>query len=96
MKHDESPLECRRSFLLSLLGAAGGSSIVGSLMAKKKKDTRSDPYAKQAENERTAAMVGVGDKLRITKLETMLVQPRWLFLKIQTLITLRDTISHFH
>ncbi len=26
-------------------------------------------------------MAGVGEKLRITKLETMLVQPRWLFLK---------------
>ena len=29
-------------------------------------------------------MIGLGDKLKITKVETILVKPRWLFLKIHT------------
>ena len=29
-------------------------------------------------------MIGLGDKLKITKVETFLVKPRWLFLKIHT------------
>ena len=29
-------------------------------------------------------MIGVGDKLKITKVETFMVKPRWLFLKIHT------------
>ncbi|MBI4327868.1 MAG: galactonate dehydratase [Chloroflexi bacterium] len=29
-------------------------------------------------------MVGVGDKLKITKVETQLIKPRWLFLKVHT------------
>ena len=43
-----------------------------------------------AENERLArgkdarATIGIGDKLKITKVETIFVKPRWLFLKIHT------------
>jgi galactonate dehydratase len=43
-----------------------------------------------AENERVArskdarATIGIGDKLKITKVETIFVKPRWLFLKIHT------------
>ena len=29
-------------------------------------------------------MIGIGDKLKITKVETFFVKPRWLFLKIHT------------
>ncbi|MEK7675692.1 MAG: galactonate dehydratase [Verrucomicrobiota bacterium] len=29
-------------------------------------------------------MVGIGDKLKITKVETQLIKPRWLFLKVHT------------
>ncbi|MED5399490.1 MAG: galactonate dehydratase, partial [Planctomycetota bacterium] len=29
-------------------------------------------------------MLGAGEKIRITKLETLKVQPRWLFLKVHT------------
>ena len=50
-----------------------------------------EDYLKEIEeNERKSRskdakpMIGIGDKLKITKVEPFLVKPRWLFLKIHT------------
>lgn len=77
-------LKNRRSFMLSLLGTAGGSAALYSLLADEKKTKSSDPYAKERQNGRAEPMLGAGEKIRITKLETLMVQPRWLFLKVHT------------
>ena len=39
-------------------------------------------------------MRGAGDAIRITKLETLLVKPRWLFLKIHTDAGLVGLLGH--
>src|SRR4030095_12240775 len=84
----------RRSFLTKALGAAGASTVGALHLAAADAPTKSatgDDYLKEVEeNERRARskdakpMIGVGDKLKITKVETFLVKPRWLFLKIHT------------
>jgi len=77
----------RRSFLLSVLAAAGGAATVCSLpkgTAQQTPARKRDPGEAPKGRERAAQLVGVGDKLRITRLETIMVQPRWLFLKIHT------------
>ena len=68
-------LNYRRSFLASLVGAAGGSAPLLGVLAGE-----SDSAAPNT----IVAQVGAREKLRITKLETMLVKPRWLFLKVHT------------
>src|SRR5262245_48693807 len=83
----------RRSFLAKAVGAAGVSAA-GCLKlaaADAPRDDKGASYLKEvAENERIARskdakpMIGIGDKLKITKVETIFVKPRWLFLKIHT------------
>ena len=84
MKRAGSMLKNRRSFLLSLLGTAGGSAALYSLLGQEKRKKNSDPYANLSRNGKAVPMLGVGEKIRITRLETILVSPRWLFLKVHT------------
>jgi galactonate dehydratase len=84
----------RRSFLGKALGAAGVSAVGALKLAAADAPSKSagpDDYLKETEeNERkirskdAKPMIGVGDKLKITKVETFMVKPRWLFLKIHT------------
>jgi galactonate dehydratase len=81
----------RRAFLGAALGTAGLSATGYMLLAggqppgtSKKSD---DPYANDAAAPRARAaqpLVEPNEKIRITRLETRLVQPRWLFLKVHT------------
>jgi galactonate dehydratase len=89
----------RRAFLKNLFGAAGlvgAGGFVGNQLAAQK---AAEPAIKAAPQNAKAAPAypaeeGEGQsrrhfpqfkpKLRITKLETMLVKPRWLFLKMHT------------
>ncbi|HCK53362.1 MAG TPA: galactonate dehydratase [Planctomycetaceae bacterium] len=72
-------------FLASLLGTAGGTAGLCALLADDKdKATRKDPYVGKRRKRRFQPMLGAGEKIRITKLETLKVQPRWLFLKVHT------------
>jgi galactonate dehydratase len=67
----------RRSFLQQLFGTIGATTL-GAVAAE-----RQDPYATQPK--RTEGKPPeFKTKLRITKLETFLVKPRWLFLKVHT------------
>ena len=75
----------RRSFLLSMLGAAGGAAAFGAIAAQDDEPSRSyDPRGIIAGGDRAARLVGAGEAMRITRLETILVEPRWLFLKVHT------------
>jgi galactonate dehydratase len=85
----------RRSFLARALGAAGVSAAgclkLGAADPLAGREEKGAAYLREvAENERRARgqdarpMIGIGDKLKITKVETFLVKPRWLFLKIHT------------
>jgi galactonate dehydratase len=83
----------RRSFLTKALGAATVSATTGLSLraADPPRDDKGADYLKELEaNERLSRskdakpMIGVGDKLKITKVETIFVKPRWLFLKIHT------------
>ena len=76
----------RRSFLISLLGAAGGAAAVCSMpgIAQQPKPSPPDPGEARKGRDRARQLVGAGEKLTITQLETILVKPRWLFLKVHT------------
>ena len=75
----------RRMFLASLLGTAGGTAGLCALLADDKgKAARKDPYVGKRRGGGFQPMLGAGEKIRITKLETLMVQPRWLFLKVHT------------
>ncbi|MEW4570634.1 galactonate dehydratase [Tautonia sp. JC769] len=77
----------RRSVLLSMLGAAGGAAALGAITAQDPYDPRrevDDPRGVVEGKRRAAQIVGAGEKLTITRLETIRVKPRWLFLKIHT------------
>src|SRR5438552_4896821 len=86
----ERPLD-RRSFLTRAFGVAGASAATWRLGGAEPRRESGEDYLKELEeNERkirskdAKPMIGVGDKLKITKVETMFVKPRWLFLKIHT------------
>src|SRR2546427_2544696 len=87
----ERPLD-RRSFLTRAVGVAGASATVTwRLAAAEPRRESGEDYLKELEeNERRARskdikpMIGVGDKLKITKVETRFIKPRWLFLKVHT------------
>jgi galactonate dehydratase len=73
----------RRRFLASAAALAGVSSA-GLLTTR-----AAEPYANGSQTERSTAkgatpMVGAGDKLKITKVETQLIKPRWLFVRVST------------
>jgi galactonate dehydratase len=72
-----SPL-FRRSFLAQLFGAAFAGTATAALAAD-----RDQPYATQPKRTE-GAPPDFKPKLRITKLETFLIKPRWLFLKVHT------------
>jgi len=84
----------RRSFLTKAIGAAGVSAAGAWHLAAAEPPGQTPPatdYLKELdENERNLRskdakpMIGIGDKLKITKVETIFVKPRWLFLKIHT------------
>ena len=76
----------RRSFLRKLFasaGLAGAGVAAGATLAQQR---AADPYPKDrgSREDQRPRFTQFKTKLRITKLETMLVQPRWLFLKIHT------------
>jgi len=88
------PLD-RRRFLTRALGAAGASAaaalnLAGAEGPPKRDDSGADYLKELEENERKVRsndakpMIGIGDKLKITKVETQLIKPRWLFLKVHT------------
>ncbi len=89
MRISRSFREHRRSFLLSLLGTTAGTAAVCALSSGASQDRRKDIYPpdpgeRPAGRDHAARLVGAGEKMRITKLETIRVWPRWLFLKIHT------------
>jgi galactonate dehydratase len=91
--HTTTPL-ARRAFLRTV-GVAGASAAsyfgLAAAQAPPTAGAQGAQYLREVEeNERlarskdTKPMIGIGDKLKITKVETFLVKPRWLFLKIHT------------
>ncbi|MEX2015036.1 MAG: enolase C-terminal domain-like protein, partial [Candidatus Hydrogenedentales bacterium] len=76
----------RRSFLLSLLGAGGAAAVycLPTGVAQQPKPSPPDPGEARKGRERASQLVGAGEKLTITRLETIMVKPRWLFLKVHT------------
>lgn len=93
MKTDKSIFDrslARRAFLGKAIGA-GGVAAAAALRSTAADADQGAEYLKDVEeNERKArsndakASIGLGDKLKITKVETIFVKPRWLFLKIHT------------
>src|SRR2546429_7824845 len=80
----------RRAFLAKAMSAAGSAAALHLKGAEPPTDSGADYLKELEQNERKSRskdakpMIGVGDKLKITKVETILVKPRWLFLKIHT------------
>src|SRR5438874_8722871 len=80
----------RRAFLAKAMGAAGSAAALHLKAAEPPRDSGEDYLKELQENERKArskdakAIIGAGDKLKITNVETFLVKPRWLFLKVHT------------
>ena len=74
----------RREFLRNFFGAALGAGALGGCAAGAARD-RGVPYEQPAlMPSELRRLDRVGGALKITKLETFLVKPRWLFLKIHT------------
>src|ERR1051325_1116961 len=84
-----APLD-RRAFLAKAIGATGASATALKLAAAEPRPAGSDYLKDFQERDRAyrardaKPVIGIGDKLKITKVETFLVKPRWLFLKIHT------------
>src|SRR3954454_6215566 len=84
----------RRSFLTKAIGIAGASAAEALRMDAAEplapRDSGADYLKELEDNEQkirskdAKPMIGAGDKLKITKVETILVKPRWLFLKLHT------------
>ena len=73
----------RREFLKSFFGAVGVGTLGG--CAAGAAADQDVPYAQPAMMPAELRKLDrVGGALKITKLETLLVKPRWLFLKIHT------------
>src|SRR5262245_7239917 len=78
----------RRAVLRSLFGALGAGLLANCARAQ---ELKYEPYGSAPEAEAAKAAAERADALdrragaiRITKLETFLVKPRWLFLKVHT------------
>ena len=69
---DVQPASARRTFLRDLFGVLGASAVAAPAAASGRQAAQRAP---------ASAFAG---RLRITKLETLLVKPRWLFLKVHT------------
>lgn len=74
----------RRAVLGSALAGISGGTLA--LLAQDGKKPKEDPYPKETKIQRSSVedMAGKKPRIRITRLETILVQPRWLFLKVHT------------
>jgi galactonate dehydratase len=87
MKRIPTPGTHRRTFLLSLL-AAGGSAAAYAIAQQRPgrgyDNGPPDPGEGRSGRARAETLIGAGEPLKITKVETILVKPRWLFLKIHT------------
>jgi galactonate dehydratase len=87
MQTNPSTNRHRRFFLQSLLGASAGAVAGVSLQnsaAQQPYQSQPDPGEARKGRERAAQLTGAGDKMKITRLETIMVKPRWLFLKVHT------------
>jgi galactonate dehydratase len=87
MQPTPSANRSRRLFLQSLLGASAGAVAGFALQntsAQQPYTSRPDPGEARKGRERAAQLTGAGDKMKITRLETIMVKPRWLFLKVHT------------
>jgi galactonate dehydratase len=83
----------RRSFLRKLFASAGiagaglaaGATLAQQAAPSRQSATEADARERERDRERQSThFQQFKTKLRITRLETILVQPRWLFLKIHT------------
>ena len=74
----------RRKFLATVLGSVGGTAALYALLAAERTPPRRGPDAKKRRPGGYRPMLGAGKALKITKLETLMVKPRWLFLKVHT------------
>src|SRR5256884_1554241 len=80
----------RRAFLAKAMSAAGSAAALHLEAAEPPTDSGADYLKELEENERKSrskdakTTIGIGDKLKITRVETFMVKPRWLFLKIYT------------
>jgi galactonate dehydratase len=75
----------RRSFLrqaFAAAGIAGAGMVAGATLTAQQKSAA--PYPTDERRRNVEHFQQFKQKLRITKLETVFVQPRWLFLKIHT------------
>jgi galactonate dehydratase len=77
MNHSSASAPSRRSFLAAALAGA----VVPFHRVWAGEPGEAGPPQPPA---RVEPMLGRGEKIRITRLETMLVKPRWLFLKVHT------------
>jgi galactonate dehydratase len=90
MEHSTRTWFSRRTFLTSAIAAGAAAGTLSLLAADEQQPAAAppprDPY--RGESERQTSSVGTmnrrGEPIRITRLETILVQPRWLFLKVHT------------
>ncbi len=77
----------RRLFLAGLVATTAGAAAPLSLIGVGQDKSSKEPYAAEPnliEPTMVNSMPLKREKMRITKLETFLVQPRWLFLKVHT------------
>jgi galactonate dehydratase len=74
----------RRKFLTSAVAAAASAASLLKLDAAEPYGVVVDGLDRSGKPKAPAPAVGVGDKLKITKVETRLIKPRWLFLKVST------------
>jgi galactonate dehydratase len=86
-----STTSCSRRSFLTAAAAAGLSGGTFALLAAQEKGGRTkndskQPYTGDDKIMRSSVedVPGRGEKIRITRLETILVEPRWLFLKVHT------------
>jgi galactonate dehydratase len=88
MHHDRASRWTRRAFLgTAAAGLAGGAFALlagDKPMSPKQPKTGAPPDDPPRERSSVEDVAPGKDKIRITRLETMLVQPRWLFLKVHT------------
>jgi len=76
----------RRDVLRAAFGALGAGALAGCVGAAQdgKKPVKEEDYVKTLQDSGSKAQDRVQGKMKITKLELLLVKPRWLFLKIHT------------
>jgi galactonate dehydratase len=77
-----SPPVFRRDFLKSVFGILSATGLGSSLVESRGADRRAAEYSAGLRTE--GKPPDFKTRLRITKLETILVKPRWLFLKVHT------------